>query len=127
MAVAIRSDSGTVAIHVGPPSVRLLGVEAVLSIGATAGIGSENDQVPARSAPSVGCIRYVQMRVIITGKTAGCLACGGQLGDGLIQVRVSVEAAAPQVFAVGRVSTTCIPLLGPIVQDWDATGKNDKG
>ena len=122
LAIAIRSDSSTVAIDIGPLSVRLLSVEAVLSVGATAGIGSKDDQVSTRSAPGVSRVRYVQMCVVVSGKTAGCLACGGQLGDGLVQVRVSVEAAAPQVFAVGRVSTTCIPLLGPVIQDWDATG-----
>lgn len=84
LTVTVRRDSSTVAIDVGPASVRLLSVEAVLSIGATAGIGGENDKVSSRSAPGVGRVRYIQVRMVVAGKTAGCLARGGQLGDRLV-------------------------------------------
>jgi hypothetical protein len=127
LAVTVRSHSGTVTIDVGPPSICLLSVEAVLSIGATAGICGENDQISSCSAPGVSRVRYIQMRMVVPCKAAGCLACGGQFGDGLVQIRVCVEAAAPQIFAVGRVSATCIPLFGPVVQNWDAPGQDYKG
>lgn len=67
------------------------------------------------------------MNMVIAGKTAGGLACCSELGDGLVQVRVGVEVAAPQVFTVGGICAACVALLGAVVQDRDATGKDDEG
>ena len=97
----------------------------MLLVGTASSICGENDKVATCTAPGVGVVRYVQVGVIVTGKTSCRLPCSSQLLDGLVEIRVSVEAASPEVFSVGWVVTTGIALFGTIVEDGNSSRKDD--
>lgn len=87
----------------------------MLGVGAAAGVGGEDDQLAACTAPGVCCVGDVEMDVVVSCKAACVLACGVKLGDGLVQVGVGVEVATPQVLAVSRIGAAGVALLGAVV------------
>lgn len=127
VAVAVGRYGGAVAVDIGPAAVGPLRVEAVLRAGATTRVCGEDNKVAASSAPGVGSVGDVQVDVVVAGKSTSGLPCISQLLDGLVEITVGVEVAAPEILAVSWVVATSIALLGSVVQDWDSTREDDIG
>lgn len=94
----------------------------MLGVGAAAGVGRDDDEVPACAAPGVRCRCHVQVDVVVCGEAARGFACCCQAGNGLVQVAVCVEVGAPEILAVGWVGAACEALLGAVVEDGDSPG-----
>lgn len=99
----------------------------MLARASLAAVCRQDDELATSTTPCVRSRRDVEMIVIVTGKATSRLSCSREARDGLVHVAVGVEAAAPQVLAVGWVGTAAVGLLAAVVDNGDTAGENHIG